>query len=99
VIGIAPYYKAVTAAAGSVVAAVTAITPLLTLVQGTYRPVAVAASVLIAVTAVAQPVYVFLVRNEPLATDLDAAVSSAAPVVAAVGRAAHTLEHPAAPGV
>lgn len=96
---ISAYYKAVVAGVGSVVTGATAIVPLLALVHGTWAPVADGASILIAVAAVANPLYVFLVRNEPLVEDISTAVASARPVVTAVKHAVEAVEHPTAPGV
>lgn len=86
-IQIGPYYKAVVAAVGAAVTAAAAITALLTFAKGVYAPAAAGASVLIGILALAQPVYVFLVANEPLVADVDKALGTAGPVVTAIEHA------------
>lgn len=80
-IKVAPYYKAVTAGVGEVITAGTAITTLLALVPQDYRGVAAGMSVLLAALGFVKVLYVYLVKNEPLAEAVDAAVESAGPVV------------------
>lgn len=80
-IKLAPYYKSVTAGVGEVVTAGAAITSLLALVPPSYHGVAAGMSVLLGVLGVVKVFYVWLVQNEPLATSIDAAIESAAPVV------------------
>lgn len=80
-IRIAPYAKAVTAGTGEIVTAGTSIAALLALVPQEYQPVAVAVSVLLGILGVVKTFNVWLVKNEPLFDDFDAAVASAKPVI------------------
>lgn len=83
-ITLAPYAKAVTAGVGEVVTAGTAITALLTLVPVQNHGVAVVLSVLLGGLGVLKTVQVWLVKNEPLAEQIDQAIATAEPTVAAV---------------
>lgn len=80
-IKLAPYYKAVTAGVGEVITAGAAITTLLALVPQNYHGVAAGMSVLLGALGFAKVLYVYLVKNEPLAEAIDEAVESAGPVV------------------